>query len=255
LIELPSESIRRVVRQDKSGATYLFTSYLSAVDSTWNKTIGADTEPAWPHSDKSTLLLAETASGLSRKVFTTPYSISYAILKDAISDEHNLVALKNVYGKFVTPSIAGAASAVADFKDTSFDATFSKSLINGAGEETWPINGYSYFLYRSESMNDCKEAKLLWKYLTWLYKSSTVDAVLTENMFLALDDATRTLAFDKVDHLMCSKEYVNEAYQKHLKTGGIAFGFFLLLLVIVAVITAIIYAIKFGLQKVFEKFF
>ena len=104
-------------------------------------------------------------------------------------------------------------------------------------------------------MNDCNEAKLLWKYLTWLYKSETVDDVLTENMFLPLDSDTRNIAFNKGDHLKCDKEYVNQAYQKHLRTGGIAFGFFLLLLVVIAIITAIIYGIKFGVQRIFEKSF
>jgi ABC-type phosphate transport system substrate-binding protein len=254
-IQLPNENIRRVVRSDISGATFLLASYFSAVNPAWNATIGNDPDTiVWPNNNNY-LIFADSPEALSRKVFTTPYSISYLSLREAKEHQHNVIDLKNAYGQFVRPSINSASSAVQDFQNVPFDNRFFKSLINGPGQSSWPIVGYEYLLYKNTTMPDCNVASVVLNFFTWIYTSPIASKIMTDSSFLPVDSNTQTLALARLREMKCANEFVYLPYQKHLRTGGIAFGFLLLLVVIIGVITGIIYAFKYGIQYMYEKSF
>ena len=47
-VTLPNQQINVVRRADGSGTTFVFTSYLSKVNSDWDKNVGKSTTVKWP---------------------------------------------------------------------------------------------------------------------------------------------------------------------------------------------------------------
>jgi len=59
---------------------------------------------------------------------------------------------------------ANADSIAADMKDyaDAFTDKLTATIVDGAGEGSWPITGYTYLILHTTSMTDCvKAAKLL----------------------------------------------------------------------------------------------
>ena len=95
---LPNEKITPVWRNDSSGDTYVFTSYLSKVSSDWASKVGAGTSVSFPVGAG-----AKGNSGVAQDVSNTPGAIgnnSWFYIRQA---GLKAAAVQNAAGKFVYP--------------------------------------------------------------------------------------------------------------------------------------------------------
>ena len=158
---LPATPIKVIHRSDGSGTTNAFTTYLAAVSDEWKNGPGVGKEVNWPTGDG-----APGNDGVSGGVKTADGRIGYVELQYAVVSGLASASVKNANGKFVQGSSAGvtaaAEGAIADFP-SDFRA---KPIINGAGDDTYPIAAYTYLLVYQDQ-TDATKGQALVAFLHW----------------------------------------------------------------------------------------
>jgi phosphate transport system substrate-binding protein len=182
-LSLPSAAITVVHRSDGSGTTYIFSDYLSSVDSAWAAKVGTGKSLNWPVGEG-----AEGNGGVATTVFRTPFSIGY--VEQAYS--HGLVlpfaAIRNQAGNYVTPSTQTVAADAAQ-KPAITPADFS--IVNQPGANSYPISGYSWALVYTRQQNQTTGQALV-TMLDWLTHDGQADAAA--NGYVPLPPQIRQLA-------------------------------------------------------------
>ena len=160
-VDLPDWPITVAYRSDKSGTSFLFTTYLASTSSAWKAGPGAGDLVTWPAGlgGKGNAGVAEIMSGT---VGTIGY-VEYAFAKQKNLD---FVLLKNHDGVFVAPDTEGfsAAAAGADWSRT---RGFYMLLIDQSGPRSWPITGATFALVRKDAPADRRQAVL--RFFDWDY--------------------------------------------------------------------------------------
>ena len=130
---LPDAAIAVVRRADGSGTSFIFTNYLSKVNSEWKAKVGEGTAVNWP-----TGAGGKGNEGVSAFVQRLPNSIGYVEYAYAKQNKMAYAMLKNQAGNFVAPDDASfkAAAASADWTKT-----FYQVLTDQPGKDSWPITG------------------------------------------------------------------------------------------------------------------
>ena len=100
-----------VHRSDGSGTTNIFTNYLSKVSSEWKEKVGSSTAVNWPGD-----VGGKGNEGVANSVKQIPGGIGYVEVAYAKQNKLPWAAIRNKAGKFLEPSLEGAAAA-ADQKD------------------------------------------------------------------------------------------------------------------------------------------
>ncbi|QUS59914.1 phosphate ABC transporter substrate-binding protein PstS [Synechocystis sp. PCC 7339] len=145
--KLPNMPIRVVVRADGSGTTDIFTSHLSAINSTFRSKIGASQDPNWGFQ----VLKGPKNDGVAAMVKQTPGAIGYVQDTFARRNEGpNLQTAKvqNKAGQYVEPSLAEANKAISGAK---FDANFVAEINDPASG--YPIVGLTWLLVYQNNKN------------------------------------------------------------------------------------------------------
>jgi phosphate transport system substrate-binding protein len=249
---LPDQPITRVVRSDSSGDSYILTSALSSFSDTWKQEVGASPTPKWPNSE-SNLVSAATVEGVSREVFETPYSIGYVTLRAAADHYHAYANMRNKFGNIVEPDVQSVLAAM-NGTDAEWDDHFTKSIVDSEYEDAWPIAGYSYIVYRpNNKVIACNLYLLLYNYLQWIFTAPASSDIMKQLRFVPLQEHDRAAVSAKLNYMQCRGDYFYEPYRRNLRTGGIAFGFFLLFLVIVAIGVFIVFLFKGGAVWLYNK--
>ena len=139
--DLPKVAITRIVREDSSGTTEAFTSYLSVVSENWSRSIGSGNTVSWP----GTVTKARGNDGVVEAMKVARGAITYVSLDRVARDKLNPVLLENRQGKFVAPSEAGLKAAV---KASTMNLTADEyaSLLNMPGSATWPITHATFVI-------------------------------------------------------------------------------------------------------------
>ena len=147
---LPAQGIVPVRRVDSSGDTFLFTSFLSATNDTWNNGPGYGTTITWP-----TVPAEVTASGnpgMVQTCSTTPGCIAYigiSAQKSATSAGLGQAMLKNKDGNYVLPTPATVQAAVTSGAG-SIPANLAASLIYESGAQSYPIVNFEYVVVKDK---------------------------------------------------------------------------------------------------------
>lgn len=157
-MNLPSNEIMVLHRSDGSGATYVWTDYLSKGSDEWKSKIGKGTSVNWPVG-----LSARGNDGVSALIEKTAYSLGYVELSYALQRHLTYGQVRNASGKYVKAELgsvvaAGAAAA------QNIPSDFRVSIIDAPGENAYPISSFTWLLippkYRTKK-------KAIIDFLTW----------------------------------------------------------------------------------------
>ena len=147
---LPSTSIVPVRRVDSSGDTFLFTSFLSATNTTWNSGPAFGTTVTWPAV--STELTASGNPGMVQTCKATPGCVAYVgISAESTAQSAGLgeAMLQNKDGQFLLPSSTTVNSAV-NAGSGNIPSNLAASLIYEPGAQSYPIVNFEYIIVKSK---------------------------------------------------------------------------------------------------------
>jgi len=124
-----------VHRSDGSGTTFIWTDYLSKVNSDWANGPGKGPSPSWPVGvgGKGN----ENVAGLVRQL---PGAVGYVELIYALQNNISFGEVKNASGKWVKASIEGVTAAAANLKQ--MPADYRVSITNAPGAASYPISSF-----------------------------------------------------------------------------------------------------------------
>ncbi|MGH3053989.1 MAG: phosphate ABC transporter substrate-binding protein PstS, partial [Gaiellaceae bacterium] len=133
-VKLPSTAVHPVYRSDASGDTYAFTDFLSRVSPAWKSKVGTGISVSWPTGSG-----APKNSGVAGAVQSSPGSIGYVAIGQAVMSKLHTAAVRNRAGAYVKPSTKtiAAAAAAAHFKKNN-----SASIVNPphSAKKAYPIS-------------------------------------------------------------------------------------------------------------------
>jgi phosphate transport system substrate-binding protein len=174
-IALPHQPITPVVRQDSSGTTSVFASYLNKVSPPWkaDPNLGGKKDPTtgkksikqlnWPKGFDQEQGNANVASGVQR----TKYSIGYVELAFALSNNIPFASVPACTPTatgctpgtdFVAPSVQSVSAAGAGL---TFPITPDTSILNSSAAGAYPISTTTYLLVYQDQTDKSKGQTLV----------------------------------------------------------------------------------------------
>ena len=190
-VSLPDANINVVHRSDGSGTSFIFTTYLTQVNSEWRGTVGADASVAWP-----TGMGGKGNEGVASNVKSIKNSIGYVEYAYALQNKMTYVQLKNRDGQFVKPEDTNFKAAAANAK-WKVEEGFYQVLTNQPGKDSWPITGATFILMHTTEDN-AEAAKEVLKFFDWAYSkggklAADLDYVpLPENVVKLIRDSWKS---------------------------------------------------------------
>jgi phosphate transport system substrate-binding protein len=187
-VNLPAEKIVPIHREDSSGDTFLFTSFLSATNpSTWGSTVGEDTTVNWPSVSGSAS--ATGNPGMVQTAAATKGSIAYigiSAQSKAVAAGLEQAELQNKAGNYELPSSTTNDSAVSN-SISKVPANLAASLIYAAGSDSYPIVNFEYIIVKSKQPSS-KIADAIQKFLNYVIDPSEGSSAsnLASDQFQAL---------------------------------------------------------------------
>lgn len=160
-LKLPDQNIAVVRRADGSGTSFVFTRYLSKVNSDWNTQVGAGSTVKWP-----TGLGGKGNDGIAAFVQRLPGSIGY--VEYAYAKQNNLAytQLLTASGETIAPSETSFSAAA---QGADWHKSFAQDLTNQPGADAWPITSTTFILLHKQQKNAAHGAEIL-KFFDWAYK-------------------------------------------------------------------------------------
>ncbi len=161
-LALPDAAITPVRRADGSGTTFIFTNYLSKVNSEWQAKVGEGTAVNWPVGAGG-----KGNEGVAAFVGRLPNSIGYVEYAYVKQNKMVYTQMKNKNGNFVSPDDTAfkAAAAGADWVKS-----FYQILTEQTGKDAWPMTGATFILMHKVQDKPAQAAASL-KFFSWAYKN------------------------------------------------------------------------------------
>ena len=157
-LTLPEQDIMAVRRADGSGTTFIWTNYLSKVNTEFKDKIGDGTSVNW-----ITGAGGKGNEGVAAMVMKLPNTIGYVEYAYVKQNKMNYVQVQNSNGTWVSPT-EDAFRAAASGAD--WNKTFYHILTNQPGKETWPISGATFILMPLKSDKPEQSVEAI-KFFTW----------------------------------------------------------------------------------------
>lgn len=198
---LPDADITTVHRSDGSGTTEVFTKALTSFSADW--TAGGASSVEWPADKAGKGVGGKGNAGVAAQVINTKNSIGYVELSYSISNGLNQVQMINKAGKTVQANAASVESDMADFA-SAFDARLNAVIVDGAGEGSWPITGYTYIILHTNSMADCVKATKMVEFFTWALTDPAAATVAGKLGYSVLPSAVRDQVLAKFGEVTCN---------------------------------------------------
>jgi phosphate transport system substrate-binding protein len=186
---LPSIKIAPLHRLSGSGDTFLFTSYLSTQDDTydWSTQVGYGTQVAWP--PVPTAQAPKDSKAMYTQCAQTPGCVGYdgvSYLKAALEAGLGEAALQNGGGHFTTPTPAAVLAEVSKFVAIT-PPSETIAMIAGPGGETYPLVNYEYAIVSTRQPSTAK-ARQLRDFLSWAITQGNAASFLSGAYFPLPDD-------------------------------------------------------------------
>jgi phosphate transport system substrate-binding protein len=161
-LALPDAAITPVRRADGSGTSFIFTNYLSKVNTEWKDKVGEGTAVNWP-----TGAGGKGNEGVAAYVGRLPNSIGYVEYAYVKQNKMTYALMQNKAGNFVAPDDTAfkAAAAGADWAKS-----FYQILTEQAGKDAWPMTGATFILMHKLQDKPAQAAASL-KFFSWAYKN------------------------------------------------------------------------------------
>ena len=156
-VKLPDLTIAVVHRSDGSGTTFIFTNYLSKVSPEWKEKVGSATSVNWPGD-----VGGKGNEGVANSVKQIPGAIGYVELAYAKQNNMDWAQMRNKAGKYLDPSIEGAAAA-ADISD--LPDNMEVVITDSPNPAAYPISGFTWLLAYENQPDAAKGdaiAQLFW---------------------------------------------------------------------------------------------
>jgi len=167
-VTLPDTAIAQVRRADGSGTTFLFTNYLSKVNTEWKAKVGEGTAINWPVGAGG-----KGNEGVAAFVSRLPNSLGYVEYSYVKQNKLTYALVQNAAGNFVKPEddTFKAAAAGADWAKS-----FYQILTNQPGKDAWPITGATFILMYAKQDKPANGTEAL-KFFNWAYANGEKAAV------------------------------------------------------------------------------
>lgn len=155
-VNLPKTDIVVVHRSDGSGTTNIFTTYLAAVSSEWEKKVGKGLSVKWPLG-----LGGKGSEGVTGMVKQSPGAVGYVELSYAMENKLPMAEIRNQAGQFVTPS-ADSASAAIDAFASQLQQDVRNPIVNppASAKDAYPISGLTFLLLPKTPKSASKGAQV-----------------------------------------------------------------------------------------------
>jgi phosphate transport system substrate-binding protein len=199
-LPLPPLTIVPLHRSDRSGDTFLFTSYLSTQDPEWDTSIGYGTTANWP---KVAGALPEDGSlavlhGCSATVGCIAYNgISY--LAQAQAAGLGEAALANSAKNFTLPTASAIDDSVGSFVSLT-PPNETISMIDGPSADGYPIVNYEYAVV-STSQPDAGVAAAIRAFLSWVITTGNHPSFLDPVGFQPLSATVAQLGQEQIGEI------------------------------------------------------
>lgn len=159
-VNLPDKDIIVVHRSDGSGTTFIWTDYLSKVNSDWKSQVGSGTSVKWPIG-----LGGKGNEGVAGSIRQLQGSIGYVELIYAAQNNIPFGSVRNAAGNFLKASLDGVTAAAASAPKMPDD--FRVSITNAPGKDAYPISSFTWLLIPMQS-KDAAKGKILADFLNWM---------------------------------------------------------------------------------------
>ena len=160
-LKLPGTNITVVHRADGSGTTANFTSFLNtAATGVW--TLGTGSTVAWPAGTQG----ATGSTAVANLVKTTDGAVGYVDFSDADAAGLVFASVKNASGKYLPPTLVGAAAAA---KGATVNPDLTFNPINATGAAAYPITSPTYII-AYQTQTDANKGAALKSFLNFIYK-------------------------------------------------------------------------------------
>jgi phosphate transport system substrate-binding protein len=193
---LPAEDIVSVHRSDGSGTTEIFTKALTSFSADWKA--GGASAIEWP---KSNNVGGKGNAGVAAQVINTPNSIGYVELSYAKSNSLAFASLVNQAGKTIVPNNDSVQAAMAEGK---FSDKLTATIVDGKGDKSYPIAGYTYLILHTTSMTDCVKAQKILEFFKWAMTDPTAISRASALGYSALPDAVKADVVAKMAAVTCN---------------------------------------------------
>ena len=159
-VKLPNMDIVVVHRSDGSGTSYIWTDYLSKVNSEWNSKVGHGTSVNWPVG-----LGGKGNEGVAGLVKETPGAIGYVELIYAIQTHIAYGIIQNSAGKFIKADLASVTAAAG--ASAHMPADFRVSITNAPGADAYPVSSFTWLLIPTH-IADATKRDAIKAFLKWM---------------------------------------------------------------------------------------
>lgn len=162
-LKLPSLSVARIVRDDASGSTEVWTRYLAMSSPPFAAQVPVGQKPAWPGAP----LRAKGNDGVAALLKTTVGGITYVSYDRVLKDKLAGVKLRSVSGATVAASEDAFRAAImaSDVYRKGDDAA---SLLAMPRAEAWPLTATSFILLDAEP-KDLASAEWAARFVFWCF--------------------------------------------------------------------------------------
>ena len=156
-ITFPDLRIAVVHRSDSSGTTYIFTNYLSKINTEWANNIGNATAVNWIGDIGGT-----GSAGVAGQVKQIPGAIGYVELTYVLQNNMVYALLQNSSGNYIAPSLDSASQAAVG---VTLPDDMKVMLTNSSNANAYPIVGFTWILvyqHQTDKVKGTELVNMLW---------------------------------------------------------------------------------------------
>ena len=192
-VSLPASNVMVVHRSDASGTTFIFSDYLSTVNTRWRATPGKGRELEWPIG-----VAGAGNEGVAGQVKQSVGSIGYVEVVYARQNRLPVAHVRNKAGRFISPMPFEIAAAATGAAEAERGEELQHSLVDAPGNQAYPIVSFTWILLSPDRLGPVK-LKQMRSFLRWALVDGS--EIATSMGYVALPKATATRVIGLLDTL------------------------------------------------------